>query len=1190
MKKVLYIIGGLVGLFVVALLVVPNFINWNAYKPEIADQVRTLTGRELVISGDIDLKIFPSPRLVAENVSLSSIEGAQSADLVLLRSVEVRIALAPLLGGNIGIETVQLIEPQVFLEVLTDGRTTWTLTPPKEPKLEVDQQTDANAPESTTNTDSGPAITLGNFEIVNGSVTYQDAGAKTTEKVADINLSVAAASLTAGPFRADGNLILRGLRLGVNANIGEIVGGRTFPIDVSVMIGGDSAKVSLAGTVIGFDHDPRFRGELTVASANIGGVVSALADGADLPAPLSQSFTLAGNMDASAKALSIDDLKINFGGADGTGQVSGVFNGAPKLTANLTIDKIDADPWLTSSKSSDSSEAVSETTDTALPEAKLTPEATATAPAASFALPSGITASVAIKIGEIKMRGDKVSNAVLNAELSDGVLNLGQFSLLAPGGSDITVFGVLTSKHGKPNFDGQLSAKSQQPRTLMTWLGADTAALKPGKPGAISLDIAATASPDTISVSKLGLTFDKTIINGAATIALRDRLGVGASVNINQLDVDAYLSGKKPVKTAPNTKTDEPATTPEPTQKATPAGIFDALKPLTTFDANILANIGSLKSSGITVRDAAADLSLVQGNLTIRKFTIGDALSASTSISGEILDLGGNPTAKNLSLSTDIRDANVLAGFVGAELPVPAKSLGKVSLKTQIDGALLTPQIKSKMSAMAATVNVDGKLKLLDPLNMFDLGVRVRHGDTASLLRRLGSGYRPVGKIGGLDISTSLKGGVSAFSFSKLVAAIGATKLNGDGTVALDGTRPKIVTTLSTGNVVVDPFLPARKSASLSPRTSARVIPVKFWVPEDGQLDFKHLISTVSKRWSPELVDLTALRSVDADVTLTSSRVSYREYDLEGAKLLTTLNNGVLNMSEFSGVVFGGSVMSNASVNASGDQPKLSGLVTVGNMDIGAASKAAGISGTTGSLTTRIDVLTAGHSVADWVGSLKGAGAIEVKGIKGQSSLADMPVIGLALGPLLQVFEVLNSGLGSLIGSGAETGIGETDVTSTFTIASGTINTKDTKIISNIYKGDIAGDINLPLWSMNIGGNVSVDQGILGTVLANVARIPSKIPFQVTGDIDKPNVKIQSFNGSSSAGGSGIKIPGLDKLEKKIPGVGGLLQGILGGGTTSQPTTPEPQSPTGNEPPAQQPQPQQQQPLNPTDLLRQLLQ
>lgn len=1185
MKKVLYIVGGLIGLFLVVLLVVPSVINWNSYKPEIADQVRTLTGRDLIIAGDIDLKIFPSPRLVAEQVSLSSIEGAQSPDLVSLRSVEVRIALAPLLGGNIGIETVQLVEPQIFLEVLKDGRTTWALSAPKEPKLEADSQAAVGTSQSSNGNNSGPAITLGNFEIVNGSVTYQDAGAKTTEKVTDINLSVAAASLTTGPFRADGHLVLRGLRLGVNANLGEVVGGRTFPMDLSVMIGGDSAKISLAGTVLGLDDVPRFRGELNAASENIGRVVSALANGVDLPAPLSQAFALSGNMDASAKALSFDDLKINFGGADGTGQVSGVFNGTPKLTANLTINKIDADPWLVASKPVPSNETASEVANVPPSKSKEVLET-----AAPFALPSGLAASVAIEIGEISMRGDKVSNAVLNAELSDGVLNLGQFSLLAPGGSDLAVFGALTSKAGKPHFDGQLQAKSQQPRTLMTWLGVDTGVLKPGKPGAISLEIAAAASPETVLVSKLGVAFDKTTINGAATIALRDRIGVGASVNINQLDVDAYLADTKPVKAAAKPQADAPTATPEAAKQASSGGVFDALKPLTTFDANILANVGSLKSSGVTVRNIAADLSLVQGDLTIRKFNIENALSTSTSISGAILNLGGMPTAKKLLLNAKINKPVVLADFVGAELPIPAKSLGKVNLKTQVDGALLAPQIKSEISAMAATVKADGQLKLLDPVNMFDLDVRVRHDDTVSLLRRLGVGYRPAGKIGGLDVSTSLKGGASGFSFSKLVAAIGTAKLNGEGTVGLDGARPKIVTTLSTGNVVVDPFLPAKKSASLSPASPARVIPAKFWVPENGTLDFKHLIASISKRWSPEPVDLTALRSVDADVTLTSSRVSYREYNLEGAKLLTTLNNGVLNMSEFSGVVFGGTVMSNASVNASGDKPKLAGLVTVGNMDIGAASKAAGISGTTGSLTTRIDVLTAGRSVADWVGSLGGKGAIEIKGIKGQSSLADMPVVGLALGPLLQIFEVLNSGLGSLIGSGAKTGVGETDVTSTFMISNGIINTKDTKIISNIYKGDIAGDINLPLWSMNIGGNVSVDQGILGAVLANVARVPSNIPFQVTGDIDKPNVKIQSFSGAGSSGGGGIKIPGLEKLEKKVPGVGGLLQGILGGGSAPKQTAPAPTPQSGNEPPAQQPQPQQQQKLNPTDLLRKLLQ
>jgi uncharacterized protein involved in outer membrane biogenesis len=1181
-KKILWAIGGLFGLCVAAVIVVPNFIDWNAYKPEITEEVRKLTGRQLVIAGNIEMKIFPSPVLIAEKVSISSIDGAQSPDLASLRMVEVRIALAPLLGGNIGIETVRLVEPKIFLEVLADGRSTWTITPPKPEGAAAEPQAEKPAANGAS---SGPGIALGQFEIVDGTVVYQDAGSGTKERIEDIDLNVAAASLSTGPFRANGSLIARGLRLGINAEIGAIVGGRSFPLDLSLLIGGESAKITLAGTVLGLNESPRFRGTLNVASDNIGRVVSALADGAALPAPLNQPLTLAGKLDASQTALALDDLRLDFGGAIGSGKVSGDFASKPKLAASLTIDRIDADPWLVQKPAAANEPATKAEPAAAAPKTPA-PEKTA-AKDAGFSLPGGMTATLAVKIGEVSMKGDKLRNAVLNAELANGELSLSQLSVQGPGGADLAVFGFLTAKDGKPLFDGQVQAKVREPRTLMVWAGVDSTSLKPGKPGALSLNIEAQASPDTISVRKLALAFDKTNISGAATIALRDRIGIGASVVVDQIDLDAYLADAAPAKPTAPAKPAE-GTQPAPTGGTTAAesGMFDALKSLTTFDANLRANVGALKTAGIPMRDLAADISLVQGDLTIRKLSVADVLSTGASVTGSLLGLGSVPSAKGLAIRAEARDPAKLASFAGVALPVPAKTLGKVDLAADINGSLLAPTLKTTVNAMAATVNVDGKLKPLDPSNMFDLVVRARHGDLATLLRKLGSNYQPSGAIGAMDVSTVIKGGLDAFTFSKLAAVIGDAKVNGEGTVQLAGVRPKVTTTLSTGNLVVDPFLPVQKSASLSPDQPARVMPARYWVPEGGGFDLKQLIATVSERWSKETVDLTALKSVDADITLTSPRISYHEYNLDGAKLLGGIDNGLLKVNEFSGSVFGGTVMSNASVNASAKLPTLAGVFTVGNMDIGAASKAAGIAGTTGTLTSRIDVATAGRSIADWVSALDGKGAIEVRGIKGQSSLNDLPVIGLALGPLMQVFEVLNSGLGSLIGAGGKTRLGETDVTSSFTISNGTINTKDTKLLSNIYEGNIAGDINLPLWSMNVGGTVAVDQGLLGAVLSNVARIPTKIPFQVTGNIDKPNVKIQSFSGAGSAGGQGIAIPGLEKLEKKVPGVGGLLQGILGGGSTSGQTAPAPQTETT--PPAQQPAPQQQQKINPADLLKQL--
>lgn len=1190
MKKILLILGSVIAVCVVAVLVVPSFIDWNAYKPQITEQVRKLTGRELVIAGDIKFKILPAPLLVAENVSLSSIDGAQSPDFVALRSVEVRIALAPLLGANLKIETVRLLEPQIFLEVLADGRSSWTMLPPKTENADESAAAGQAGAAKPAEISSGPAISLGNFEIVSGTLVYKDAASGTKEQINDINLSVAAASLSTGPYRASGSLVARGLRLGIKADVGTIVGGRTFPLNLDFLIGGDSAKISLAGTVLGLNEAPRFRGTLNVDSANIGQVVGALADGAALPAPLSQALALSGKLDATQTSLALDDLQLDFGGAKGTGKISGDFAHAPKLTATLTIDKVDADPWLVEKSAATPAAPAKAAT------AGQAPAGTAARPAApatkdgAFALPGGITASLMIKVGEISLKGDKIKNAVLNAELANAELGLNQFTLQGPGGSDLAVFGFLSAKGGKPSFDGQVQAKVQHPRVLMKWAGVDSAALKPGMPASMSLNIEATATPDVISVRKLVLGIDKTTINGAANIALRDRIGVGASVMVDQLDLDAYLadSGAAPAKTP--AKTSAPAGQPAPAGTTAPGaatgGMFDALKPLTAFDANLRANIGLLKTAGIPMKDIALEIGLVQGDLTIKKLNVGDALSTSINVTGGLMGLGGTPTAKALSIRADVRDPGKLAAFQGFELPVPAKTLGPVSFASDINGTLTAPSMKSTIKAMAATVNVDGNLQPFDLLNMFDLAVRVRHPDTAGLMNKLGAIYHPAGAIGGLDVSTAIKGGINAFTFSNLAASFGEAKINGEGNVQLAGARPKITTTLSTGTIVVDPFLPAKKSASLDDGQPARMIPARFWIPEGGAVDFKHLIAVVAERWSSTPFDMSALSMVDADVTLASPRISYHEYNLDGAKLLSKLDNGLLKINEFSGKVFGGDVMSSASINAAAKQPALAGVFTLGKMDIGAASKAAGIAGTTGTLTSRIDVATTGKSVADWVRALDGKGAIEVRGIKGQTSMNDLPVIGLALGPLMQIFEVLNSGLGSLIGAGGKTKLGETDVTSSFTISNGIINTKDTKILSNIYQGDIAGDINLPLWSMNVGGTVAVDQGLLGAVLSGVAKIPSTIPFQLTGDIDKPNVKIQSFSGAGSAGGNGITIPGLEKLEKKAPGVGSLLQGILGGGKTQQ-TAPTPQSDTGGTPPAQQ-QPQQQQKVNPADLLKKL--
>ncbi len=60
MKKIIYILLGLALAAVVAIAALVSLIDPNQFKPQLAEQVRKSTGRELVIQGDIGWRFWPS--------------------------------------------------------------------------------------------------------------------------------------------------------------------------------------------------------------------------------------------------------------------------------------------------------------------------------------------------------------------------------------------------------------------------------------------------------------------------------------------------------------------------------------------------------------------------------------------------------------------------------------------------------------------------------------------------------------------------------------------------------------------------------------------------------------------------------------------------------------------------------------------------------------------------------------------------------------------------------------------------------------------------------------------------------------------------------------------------------------------------------------------------------------------------
>ncbi len=60
MKKLLYVLLGIIIVVVLGIVALVTLVNPNQFKPVIAEQVKEQTGRDLVISGDIGWRFFPT--------------------------------------------------------------------------------------------------------------------------------------------------------------------------------------------------------------------------------------------------------------------------------------------------------------------------------------------------------------------------------------------------------------------------------------------------------------------------------------------------------------------------------------------------------------------------------------------------------------------------------------------------------------------------------------------------------------------------------------------------------------------------------------------------------------------------------------------------------------------------------------------------------------------------------------------------------------------------------------------------------------------------------------------------------------------------------------------------------------------------------------------------------------------------
>ena len=1227
MKKLLVGFVVLIVVLVAIVLIGPSFVNWNDHKAEIITAVRDATGRELTIDGDIGLKILPAPALSVRDVRLAGLPNApdasdkSAADMLTLKALDVRVALAPLISGEIQVTSVRLIEPLLILEVLPDGRANWQFEAPGHAAAAM--TTPMAAAGSSTAGDT--AFSLDKLAVEDAVVVYRDSRAGIEEQVEALDLEGSAASLQ-GPFHFTGRATARNLPLAFDLSIDNLENGKPIGVRLDLKLSGDKgdkAAAAFSGRIEALATEPRLSGQLTLSATDLAAVQAAARKGSAPAQILNQPLQMKAVVEASAKAATLNDIDLTFGPLQASGAISASLGEEPSYDLALSIGRLDLDRLLQGTVEASAPSSASATgqgkkeagagTDALLPE-----------------IPATLRGSVVITVEGLKYRGGVLSQVQLDASADDGVLRLDRLSALLPGGSDLRLSGQTKKLASGPRFDGKVELASNNLRGLLSWLDANPSAVPAGRLANMSLTSDFNVNRQQAEVSNMNLRLDSTTVEGAATVLLQARPSFGLALNIDRINLDGYL----PAKSAQNNSSALSKGTTKAEAAATAKATDNQLAVLERFDSNLILNIGELSYNAVPIRNLSVELGLAGGKLTLRKAAVRDLAGANFTLSGTGQNFSGTPKgAAKIRLRAKYIDG--LARLAGVELPVPPKRLQGLTLDGVINGDAkgldfditttlsgLSGKVSGKVSGKAADlpgkakaelkldlrhgslaalsrtfdlglkplaradtpISVQGTAKgdaaalaldltaqvaggqlqlkgtanALDKAPQLNLSTAADHKDLVSLLAALGSRYPPDQKsTGGVSLNGKIKGGGDAFELSELSGQFGPITLSGKAGIGLDGPRPMVTANLQADDLVLDHFLGAGKQPAAGE-------------PRGGQGKGRPGHGRGDERWSREAIKLDALQAADADIRLATKRLVFQRYPFEEPKLHLSVKDGVLRVEQLTGRLFKGEVGVRATLN-SRPLPGLGLSVQLQGADINQAMRTAlEMDQVTGRLDFTGQFQTIGSSQWDLVNALSGQAKVHAE--NGVLRGFNMKSFSERLGRLNKTPDFVN--LVQRAFSGGETNYQSVD--GSWNIKNGVARTQDMLARMDASEATVKGAVNLPAWQLDLRAVMRLTEH----------RNAPDMGAHLYGPLDKPrhNLKTAKLErwllarlGRELLGG-----------KAKSGSVGKLLDaltGSSGGGSTANAPQPSDAQPAQPQPS----QPSQIQPQQPVDPKQQLL-
>ncbi len=308
-KGFLVVLLVLVVLVVGAVVVIPMVDDPNTYKPQIQEQVKKATGRELVIEGDLKLSVFPWLGVDVGPTRLSNAQGFGDEPFASVDAVSVRVKLLPLLQRKIEADTVVLEGLRVALQRNAEGHGNWEDLTAAPATPESGEPTQAAAAESGGMGPGLAGLAINGIDIRDAQLRWEDAAAGTRFSVVELNMKTGAVAPDQ-PLDLEGGFLLR------------------------------SEAPKMDGR---FNLSGRLNADMDAQRATLeGGVFELEASGPDLPVQsLVAKLALSLDADIAQQLFSTDKFELSMSGTVPSGGFVANGNLTSAIKANLAAGQYD---------------------------------------------------------------------------------------------------------------------------------------------------------------------------------------------------------------------------------------------------------------------------------------------------------------------------------------------------------------------------------------------------------------------------------------------------------------------------------------------------------------------------------------------------------------------------------------------------------------------------------------------------------------------------------------------------------------------------------------------------------------------------------------------------------------------------------------------------------------------------------